>query len=132
VYYEKLLDLDAFAADPAILNNLANIYAEKDLDKALAIALKGLEVAGEQNAALPDTVGWILARKGENEKALSYLRKAYARNSTDPEIRYHLGVTLLALGRTAEGEKELRAAIASGQQFTGLDEAERLVASRSE
>jgi putative PEP-CTERM system TPR-repeat lipoprotein len=132
VYYEKLLDLDAFAADPAILNNLANIYAEKDLDKALATALKGLDVAGEQNAALPDTVGWILARKGENEKALSYLRKAYARNSTDPEIRYHLGVTLLALGRTAEGEKELRAAIASGQQFTGLDEAERLVASRSE
>ena len=127
-----MLALEAFAADPAILNNLAHIYAEKDLDKALATALKGLEVSGEQNAALPDTVGWILARKGENEKALSYLRKAYARNSTDPEIRYHLGVTLLALGRTAEGEKELRAAIASGQQFTGLDEAERLVASRSE
>jgi putative PEP-CTERM system TPR-repeat lipoprotein len=132
VYYEKLLDLEAFASDPAILNNLANIYAETDLDKALATALKGLEVAGEQNAALPDTVGWILARKGENEKALSYLRKAYARNSTDPEIRYHLGVTLLALGRTAEGEKELRAAIASGQSFTGLDEAERLVAMRSQ
>lgn len=132
VYYEKLLDLEAFEADPAILNNLANIYAEKDLDRALATALKGLEAADEQNAALPDTVGWILARKGENEKALSYLRKAYARNSTDPEIRYHLGVTLLALGRTAEGEKELRAAIASGQNFTGLDEAERLVASRAQ
>lgn len=51
LYYEKLLDLDEFAADPAILNNLANIYAEHDLDKALAIALRGLAAAGENSAA---------------------------------------------------------------------------------
>lgn len=126
-YYEKLLDLDEFAADPAILNNLANIYAEDDLDKALAIARRGLAAVGENSAALLDTVGWILARQGENQQALTYLRKAYAQKSTDPEIRYHLGVTLMALGRTAEGEKELRAAVSSGQQFTGRDEAKRLV-----
>lgn len=130
IYYEKLLDLDEFATDPVILNNLANIYAETDMNTALNTALKGLESAGENNAALPDTVGWILARQGENQKALSYLRKAFARNSTDPEIRYHLGVVLIALGRTAEGSKELRAAVDSGEQFAGRDEAMRLVSSQ--
>ncbi len=127
LYYEKLLDLEEFAADPAILNNLANIYAQRDLDKALVVARRGLAEAGDKSAALLDTVGWILARKGEHEDALTYLRKAYAQKSTDPEIRYHLGVTLLALGRTAEAKKELKAAVNSGQQFAGLEDAQRLV-----
>mgnify|MGYP003639924669 FL=1 len=129
VYYEKLLDLDQFSSDPAILNNLANIYAKDDLNKARELALRGLAATDGKNAALLDTVGWILAQQGENEEALSYLRKAYAQKSTDPEIRYHLGVTLLALGRTAEAEKELKAAVNSNQQFAGRDEAQRLVAS---
>lgn len=133
LYYEKLLDLDALAADPAVLNNLANIYASSDLEKALATAHKGLEAEGaEQSSALLDTMGWILARKGENEQALSYLRKAYVKNSTDPEIRYHLGATLIALGRTAEGERELRAALDSGKPFTGREEAQRLMPTASE
>jgi tetratricopeptide (TPR) repeat protein len=132
-YYEKLLDLDALAADPAILNNLANIYAASDLDKALSTAHKGLEAEGvEQSAAMLDTVGWILARKGENDQALSYLRKAYVKNSTDPEIRYHLGAALVALDRLAEGERELRAALGSGTSFTGREDAERLLATLPE
>ncbi|MCB1688083.1 MAG: PEP-CTERM system TPR-repeat protein PrsT [Halioglobus sp.] len=126
-YYEKLLDLEEFANDPAILNNLANIYAKEDLDKALVVARRGLAEAGDKSAALLDTVGWILAQQGEHEEALSYLRKAYSQKSTDPEIRYHLGVTLLALGRTVEAEKELHAAVNSGQPFSGREEAERLV-----
>lgn len=133
VYYEKLLDLDELAADPAVLNNLANIYAANDLAKALATAQKGLEAEGEeQSPALLDTTGWILARQGENEQALSYLRKAYVKNSTDPEIRYHLGATLIALGRTAEGEKELRAALDSGKSFPGRDDAQRLLPAESD
>jgi putative PEP-CTERM system TPR-repeat lipoprotein len=132
VYYEKLLGLESLASDPAILNNLANIYAKDDLAKALTTAKKGLEASGEQSYALLDTVGWILARQGENEQALSYLRKSYTKNSTDPEIRYHLGATLLALGRTAEAKKELRAALDSGQQFLGRDDAEKLMASATQ
>lgn len=129
LYYETLLDLEELASDPAILNNLANIYAEDDLEKALATAQKGLEASGEQSYALLDTVGWILARQGDNKQALSYLRKSYSRNSTDPEIRYHLGATLLALDRAAEAEPELRAALDSGRPFTGREDAERLLAS---
>jgi putative PEP-CTERM system TPR-repeat lipoprotein len=129
LYYEKLLDLEHLASDPEILNNLANIYAEYDLDKALATALVGLKASNEQSYALLDTVGWILARQGENEQALSYLRKSYTINSADPEIRYHLGATLLALDRVAEAEAELRAAVDSGKHFIGRDNAAQLLAS---
>lgn len=71
----------------------------------------------------------ILARQGQNEKALPYLRQAYALNSRDAEIRYHTGVTLLALGREKEAATELRAALAQPGVFPGREEAERLLAS---
>ena len=106
-YYEQLLALAPFTNDPGILNNLANIYADADLDRALAAAMVALENNDEHAPALLDTVGWILARRGEYEEALFYLRQAYAKNSTDPGIRYHTAVALHALGRTDEARKEL-------------------------
>lgn len=127
VYYERLLALPEADNNLSILNNLANIYAQDDLDKGLATAMKAMDQEGEPSSALLDTVGWILSRKGENEKALPYLRKAYAINSGDPEIRYHTGVALIALGRTAEAEKELRAALVLGDDFSQRSEVERLV-----
>jgi len=127
-YYETLLSHPELGEDPAVLNNLANIYAESDLDKALATARKAMSIQGDGNPALLDTIGWILSRKGQHEEALPYLRKAYTINSRDPEIRYHIGATLLALERQAEAESELRAALAQGADFNGRDDAERLLA----
>lgn len=122
-YYERLLELPEFAKDPGILNNLANIYAAEDLEKALATAKEGLQEKGKNSSALLDTIGWILAQQNLHEQALPYFREAYAINSSDPEIRYHTGVTLLALGRKNEAEKELRAALSLRESFAGRDEA---------
>jgi tetratricopeptide (TPR) repeat protein len=127
LYYEKLLDLPEFAEDPGVLNNLANIYANEDLDKALVTARKALDLEDEQSSALLDTVGWILARQGKNEEALPYLRKAYTQNAGDPEIRFHTGMVLLALGRSAEARVELQAALASTSEFAARPEAERVL-----
>ena len=126
-YYEKLVALPEVGDDPAILNNLANIYAREDLEKGLATALRAVDEEGENSSSLLDTVGWILTRKGEYERALPYLRKAYAINSSDPEIRYHTGVALKALGRNGEAEKELRAALVLSDEFAERDEVQRLV-----
>lgn len=49
-YYEQLLGVEGLGDDPGILNNLANIHAADDLDKALAIALRGLESEGGHSA----------------------------------------------------------------------------------
>ena len=131
-YYEQLLEVPQFANDAPILNNLANIYAEEDLDKGLATARKALDEEGQGSASLMDTLGWILARQGKNEEALKYLRMAYAKDSTDPEIRYHTGAVLIALGREDEASRELRAALAIGKPFKGEEDAQRLLGSLSE
>ena len=129
VYYELLLEHPQLQPDPGVLNNLANLYAADDLDKGLATAMRALELTKRQNPALLDTVGWILTRKGQHEEALPYLRQAYALNSRDAEIRYHTGVTLLALGREKEAQTELRAALGQPGEFPGRQDAERLLAS---
>lgn len=126
-YYESLLEHPEHNADAGVLNNLANIYAEEDLDKALDTAMRALESGGEKNYALLDTVGWILTRLGREAQALPYLRKAYSINSRDPEIRYHTGVALLGLEREAEARTELRAALADDTDFPGRDRAETLL-----
>ncbi|MFK7977760.1 MAG: XrtA/PEP-CTERM system TPR-repeat protein PrsT [Halioglobus sp.] len=126
-YYEKLLAIPEIGNDPEILNNLANIYAETDLDKGLATAMRALEEQGETSSSLLDTIGWIMSRKGDNENALPYLRKAYALNSGDPQIRYHIGVALKALGRNGEAEKELRAALVLADDFPERAQVQSLV-----
>ena len=126
-YYEGLLGLPEFKNDPELLNNLANIYAEEDLEKALTTATKGLSDKGNNSAALLDTIGWILVKKQHYEQALPYLREAYAINSTDPEIRYHTGVALNALGRTKEAERALRGALATDESFPGRENAQRMI-----
>lgn len=131
-YYESLLEHPELGRDPAVLNNLANIYAKSDLDKALATAMQALEGNGEESPALLDTVGWILTQQGREEEALPYLRKAHAIDSRDPEIRYHTGVALLALGREKEAAVELRAALDNGGGFDGRAQAQRLLDSLAE
>lgn len=126
-YYEQLIAIEEIGSDPQILNNLANIYAENDLDKGLQAAMKAYSDSGENSSALLDTIGWIYARKGEHEKALSFLRQAFAKNSNDPQVRYHTGATLNSLGRTAEAEKELRAALVLSESFAGREEAQSLL-----
>lgn len=49
-------------------------------------------------------------RKGEKEQAVASLRKAIAANDQQPASHYLLGRTLLAMGRQAEGKKELSVA----------------------
>jgi putative PEP-CTERM system TPR-repeat lipoprotein len=116
-HYELLLNKASLANDASILNNLANIYAEYDLDKALLTARKGL-ASDEMNSALLDTIGWIYAKKRQWNQALSFLRQAFSMNATSPAIRYHLGYTLFNLGRVEEAKQELQAAIAKGDHFS--------------
>jgi len=125
-HYEMLLEKDELAGEPTILNNLANIYAQDNVDKALITAKKGLEL-GSKTPALLDTIGWLLTKKQRYNEALSFLRDAFTMNSSSATIRYHLGFTLNELGRTKEAIKELDAALASGDDFPESEEAKSLL-----
>ena len=71
-----------------------------------------------------DTCGWILTQNDEPENGLALLREAFARSSTNPEVRYHIGVALRILGRDQEA---LEAAIDSGKTFTSEEDAVKLI-----
>jgi len=54
-----------------------------------------------EDVATLDSMGWVLHKLGENEKALKYLKKAYDKDP-DPEIAAHFGEVLWLLGQTSE------------------------------
>lgn len=125
-HYEELLTRDDLVSEPSILNNLANIYAKDNVDKALLTAKKGLEL-GSKNSSLLDTIGWLLAKQKKYDEALSFLRDAFTMNASSPTIRYHLGFTLNELGRGKEAIKELNGALANGESFSEYQAAKSLL-----
>ena len=111
--------------DSQVLGNLAFIYLKTGNANALSMAQKAHELAPE-DAAINDTLGWILVKNGEAEKGLPYLREAHSRDSSNAEIRYHIAVALYELGRLDEAREELGRVLDSGRSFDGVAEAKAL------
>jgi tetratricopeptide (TPR) repeat protein len=85
------------------------------------------------NADTADTLGWILARQGETERALALLRLAV--NAPRPEGQpidagkvFRLAYTLRAAGQPQEALRLLEPVLASSGPFAERGAAERLVA----
>lgn len=124
-HYEILLNVENMPNKAFIYNNLANIYIRKDLVKAEAYINQALELRSNEGSLL-DTLGWITSLKGEYQGALTILRKAYAMNSNDPSIQYHLAYTLDKLGRDNEALTTINRALSSKQRFNERADAELL------
>ncbi len=122
--YERLLA--SFPDDPAILNNLAWLYYKTGDARALDFAKKAHALA-PNGAATLDTLGWILVETGDPVQGLRYLRDAYARAPSEPQVRYHLAVALNRLGRTEEARRELEGALAANRPFDGAEDARALL-----
>jgi tetratricopeptide (TPR) repeat protein len=91
--------------DPAALNALG--YTLADHSRELARARKLIETAhaaAPKNAAILDSLGWVLYRQGRGADAESYLRAAYA-DDRGGDIAAHLGEVLWQLGKTGEAEQ---------------------------
>ncbi|MEM7252372.1 MAG: XrtA/PEP-CTERM system TPR-repeat protein PrsT [Pseudomonadota bacterium] len=109
-----------------VLNNLATIYQRLNDPRAMRLAEQAYELAPNL-PAVADTYGWILTESGQAEKALPMLRNAYARQSRDRGIRYHLGLALFKLGRIQEAQRELEGALEGEGDFADQEAAQQLL-----
>jgi tetratricopeptide (TPR) repeat protein len=89
------LYIRALAIEPdnaLVLNNYGYSLSERGvrLDEAAAMARKAIDKDPENGAYL-DTMGWILFRMGDYEKALPFIQKAFLLRPNSPEVADHLG-----------------------------------------
>ena len=121
--YERILKEQG--DDAVVLNNLANIYLARDKLKALDYAQRA-HTLSPNDAAVQDTLGWILVEHGEIDQGIRHLRDARLRDPQNPEIRYHLAAALSRAGRTEEARRELAPAMKDGLHFASRNGANAL------
>ncbi|MDE2296127.1 MAG: PEP-CTERM system TPR-repeat protein PrsT [Gammaproteobacteria bacterium] len=114
--------------DVVALNNLAWAMSEAHDPGAQPLALRAYALA-PQSPAVNDTLGWILARSGEDAKALGYLERAATLNPKDPEVGYHYAYALAKTGQGAKARQILSRILASPAPFDSRQDAERLLGS---
>jgi tetratricopeptide (TPR) repeat protein len=90
--------------DPAAMNALGYTLADhfRELRRARKL-IEGAHSAAPKNAAILDSLGWVLFRQGHAADAEPYLREAYA-DDRGSDIAAHLGEVLWQLGKPAEAQ----------------------------
>ncbi len=91
--------------DPAALNAYGYTLADhkRELTRARTL-IERAYAAAPKNAAILDSLGWVLYRQGHDEDALPYLKAAYA-DDRGADIAAHLGEVLWQTGRRADAER---------------------------
>ena len=112
-------------------NNLAMLLVTYRKDRTSLARARDLTsgFATSQIASLLDTYGWVRYRSAHYAEALPALQRAAAQRPQSNIIRFHLGMTELALGERARAREDLEAALAGSASFTGADEARSMLAS---
>jgi tetratricopeptide (TPR) repeat protein len=93
--------------NPQAYNALGYAYADRGerLPEARQLIEKALALAPD-DAAILDSMGWVLFRQGDLPGALSYLERSYGQRE-DPEIAAHLGEVLWSMGRQDDARRLL-------------------------
>ena len=93
------------------MNNYAFVLAEssEDLDRALALAKRAMEMAPNQ-AVISDTLGWVYLKKGLLNQAIEIFRDVVEKDPARSTYHYHLARAYYLKGDQAGALAELRAA----------------------
>jgi len=113
-------------ADPASLNNLAIAYDGVKDARALPTA-EAAHKGAPENAAILDTLGWMLVEHGQVPRGVVLLQKASAAVPWDGDIRYHLIQALVKSQDLSAAGKQFEALEARNKNFPQLEAARKLV-----
>ena len=119
--YERLLILNPKSS--SALNNLAYIYSEylDNLERAYDLAQQARTILDNDPSA-SDTLGWILAKRGQYPSAAALLQESAGQLPGEPEAQFHLGWTLYMMGQEDSAKTVLLRAEQGGKPYRGQDE----------
>jgi tetratricopeptide (TPR) repeat protein len=109
-YFERALEINP--GFPIAAGNLSWIYAEQgaNLDVALDLARRAKQQLPMMDS-ITDTLAWVQYKRGQYSSALPLLEECVAKAPDSSIYRYHLGMALLADGKTEKGRQQLQAAL---------------------
>lgn len=118
-HYQAAIAIDGNNA--VALNNLAWIGGELNDPKAVGYAERALKLA-PNSAAILDTYGTLLVKKGETAKGLEYLSRATKAAPGRYDLRMNYAKALAGAGQKDAARKELEALQAVAEDFPGKSE----------
>lgn len=119
--------LERLPDDALALNNLAWVSHELKRQKALHYAERAYELAPESPAVM-DTLGTILADRGEIDRGVELLARAAQLAPEAPQIRLNFAKALLKAERRPAARKELEGLAGLDRRLPVQQEAARLLA----
>lgn len=121
--YETLVANDPASVSAA--NNLAMLLVSYRNDQASLDRAQQLtgRLSNVSAPAVLNTRGWVKFKRGEFQESLPLLQEAVAQSPDSPVMRYHLAMAQLRTGDRSAARENLEAALSSGNQFLGSQEA---------
>lgn len=104
---------------PDVLNYLAYSWVDQGLKEHYTEATKMLERAvalRPNNAAIVDSLGWVLFRTGHYKEAVTTLEHAVELDPEDPTLLNHLGDAYWQVGREPEARFQWQRALHNGPE----------------
>jgi tetratricopeptide (TPR) repeat protein len=125
--YESLLKIQPNHI--GALNNLAVLYSEQfnDSEKAKEFAGKA-RAAAPEDAAVSDTLGWILYKQKDYQQALPLLQDSASKLPQDGEVQFHLGMVQYTMGNSDAARTAFQAAVQTQADFAEKKEAQQRLA----
>lgn len=120
---------EAVRQDPGniiALNDLAWVCQQRHDPRAASFAERAYRLA-PHNAAVLDTLGWILNEQGQTARALSLLQQASAAAPASLEVRYHYAVLLANAGRRQDARAQFEQLLAN-KDFGRREEVQAMLA----
>ncbi len=108
--FRKALELNP--EQPQVLNYLGYSYVEMGENMEEALDLIERAVAAQPNSGyIVDSLGWVLFKMGDYERAVTNLERAAELMAVDPVVNDHLGDALWAVDRKLEARFQWRRAL---------------------